>query len=112
MVQPDKHLAGLRLASRALYVLAVISLVVGALIALSLANGAAAVPAVTLGLQSPVLKPVWDMLVSWLRLLGVLLFLGSLLVSAVVATCGLLLSRSVKLSERVERLEATFESQL
>lgn len=106
MFQPDKHLPVLRLASRVLYVLAVIGLVVGALMALSLANGAAAVPAVTLGLQSPLLKPFWDMMVSGLRLFGVLLFLGSVLVSAVIATCGLLLARSVSLSLRVQALEA------
>jgi hypothetical protein len=92
-----------------LYVLAAIVVGLGAYMGLAFANARAALWGITIPFQSPALSPLWDALASALVFVGIVLFVVSLIVSALLVICGLLLRRSATLGQRVQQLEAALE---
>ncbi len=96
---------GLRVLSWVLYVIAVVVLALSIMAGLSVGSASAVVPAATIGLQSPALRPMWDALVDGLRWLGVLLFSLGFTISLLFACCGLLLGYTAGLERRLARME-------
>lgn len=93
----------------ALYVLAGVVLALGAYAGLALANASATLRAATIVFQSPALSPLWDGIGSGLRFGGAVLFVVSLMLSALLFACARLLRRSATLAQRIGRLEAALE---
>lgn len=106
MNPPGRRFTALKVLSIVLYVLAAIVFVLGIFTAISLANAAAIVPGATIAFQVPGLRPFWDVLVSGLRTVGLVIFGIALITSALMAACALLLWRSATLSLRIQRIEA------
>ena len=96
-----------KLVSWGLYAMALAVFGLGILGGLSVANASAAIPAATIGFQSPAFKPLWDELVLWLNIAGGLVVAGSLLMGLTFAAVGLLLTRALTLEQRVHQLEST-----
>jgi hypothetical protein len=88
-----------------MYALAALLLIASILLGLSVGSASAAIPAATIGFQSPALKPVWDALVSGLQFLGMLVFSGGLLLALLISSIGLLVGRIANLECRISRLE-------
>jgi len=88
-----------------MYALAALLLIASILLGLSVSGASAAIPAATIGFQSPALKPVWDALVSGLQLLGVLVFGGGLTLAILIFGIGLLVGRVANLECRISQLE-------
>ena len=96
---------GLRVLSWVLYAIAVVVLALSIMAGLSVGSASAVVPAATIGLQSPALRPMWDALVDGLRWLGVLLFSLGFTISLLFACCGLLLGHTAGLERRLAHIE-------
>lgn len=94
-----------RLSSWAFYLAALLAVAAAVLAGLSVANASSAIPAATIGFQSPLFKPFWDMIVSSFRVAGGLIVVSGLLVAALLFAFGLMLARARALTARVERLE-------
>jgi hypothetical protein len=94
-----------RLASWVFYLAALLAVATAVLAGLSVANASSAIPAATIGFQSPLFKPFWDMIVSSFRVAGGLIVVSGLLVAALLVAFGLMLARARALTTRVERLE-------
>ena len=93
-----------------LYGLAALLLIASILLGLSVSGASTAIPAATIGFQSPALKPVWDALVSGLQFLGVLVFGGGTTLAILLFSIGLLVGRVANLECRIRRLEGTAEA--
>ncbi|MCL4828945.1 MAG: hypothetical protein KJZ95_16390 [Caldilinea sp.] len=93
-----------------MYALAVMLLIVSILLGLSVSGASAAIPAATIGFQSPVLKPIWDALVSGLQFLGVLVFGSGLILATLIFSMGLLMRRIADLEYRISQLAGTVEA--
>lgn len=98
---------GLTMGSWIAWGMAAALLVASILAGLTVGGASAAVPAATIGFQAPVLKPLWDTLVSGLQLLGVLVFVSGLTLSILMFCIGLLLRHAAGLEQRVRLLETT-----
>lgn len=96
-----------RMLSRVMYGMAAVLLIASILLGLSVSGASAAIPAATIGFQSPAIKPVWDALVSALQFLGVLVFGGGLVMAILLLGIGLLIGRIAGLEQRLGKLEAT-----
>jgi hypothetical protein len=105
----DRSTTALTVTSIVLYALAGLVFVGGVYMGLAFANAPAAVRGLTIALQIPALTPLWDALASGLVFTGAIVFVISLAVSTLLIASGLLLRRSVALSQRVQRLEAALE---
>jgi hypothetical protein len=79
------------------------------IMSLAFANAPGALLGATIAFRTPQLAPLWDALASGLSFIGILLFVISLIMSALLLAGGLLLRRSAVLSQRVQRLEAALE---
>ena len=97
----------LSMLSWVLYGLAVLLLIASILLGLSVSGASTAIPAATIGFQSPALKPVWDALVSGLQFLGMLVFGGGLVMAILLFGIGMLVGRVANLECRIRRLEGT-----
>lgn len=93
-----------------MYALAVMLLIVSILLGLSVSGASAAIPAATIGFQSPALKPIWDALVSGLQFLGVLVFGSGLILAILIFSMGLLMRRIADLEYRISQLAGTVEA--
>ena len=106
-VQNERFFRVLRVLAWALSVLAVVVVALGVLMGLSVANASSVIPVATIGFQSPALKPLWDTAVSGLHLLGSLILVSGVIIGLLVFLGGLLLARSLALTQRVQQLERT-----
>lgn len=97
--------SSLKILSIGLYVLAAIVLIAGVILSLSLFNARGAMQGFSFLFQTPALQPFIGLAVQVLVSVGNILLVISLVLSAVLFTCGLLLARNLSLSERVRRLE-------
>ena len=97
---------GLKVWGWLLYCMAAVVALAALLLGLSVGGASAAIPAATIGFQSPLLKPMWDALVSGLQLLGWLVFVAGLVMAALIFCGGMLLANGAALTQRVSRLEA------
>ncbi|MFO7635160.1 MAG: hypothetical protein R6W76_21620 [Caldilinea sp.] len=88
-----------------LYGLATVLLIASILLGLSVSGASAAVPAAAIGFQSPAFKPVWDVMVSGLQLLGLLVFAGGSVLAVLLLSVGMLLGHIVCLERRLNALE-------
>ncbi len=95
-----------------MYALAALLLAASLLLGLSVSGASAAIPAATIGFQSPALKPVWDALVSGLQLLGVLVFGGGATLAVLLFSIGLLIGRIARLECRIRQLEGAADANL
>ncbi len=91
--------------SLACYALAFGVLAGGVLLGLVLTSAAALVPAASSGFLSAPVKPLWDTWLAGLRLLGTVEIAASVLISGLLAACGLLWGRTADLAARVAALE-------
>lgn len=99
-----------RVSSWVFYLAALLAIAAALLAGLSVANASAAIPAATIGFQSPLFKPFWAMIVSGFRMAGGLIVLFGLLGAALLAAFGLLVARMRQLIARVERLEGRLDA--
>lgn len=110
MKTDQKRAHRLSVLSWVMYALAVMLLIVSILLGLSVSGASAAIPAATIGFQSPALKPIWDALVSGLQFLGVLVFGGGLILAILIFSMGLLVGRIADLEYRINQLAGTVEA--
>lgn len=110
MKADQKRAHRLSVLSWVMYALAVMLLIVSILLGLSVSGASAAIPAATIGFQSPALKPIWDALVSGLQFLGVLVFGGGLILAILIFSMGLLVGRIADLEYRINQLAGTVEA--
>lgn len=110
MKTDQKRARRLSVLSWVMYALAAMLLMASILLGLSVSGASAAIPAATIGFQSPAFKPVWDALVSGLQFLGVLVFGGGLILAILIFSIGLLVGRIANLECRISQLEGTAEA--
>ena len=106
LIMETSSARGLKVWSWLLYCMAAVVALAALLLGLSVGGASAAIPAATIGFQSPLLKPLWDALVSGLQLLGWLVFVAGLVMAALIFCGGMLLANGAALTQRVSRLEA------
>jgi hypothetical protein len=112
-METDKHPNDrlLLFLGRMLYVLAIVSLLIGIVCAVGVANFAASLPGLMPMLSAFGPNPLLGMLSQWITssmtMVSVLLFLTSLVISILLFASGKLIIRSRDLALRVARLEET-----
>ncbi len=98
---------GKRVLRTIFYILAVIVLVVGLLLAYSFFYSAPhAIRSAAVIFQSPAFNPIFNQVDALLRTVGTILLIACLLLSGALYGLGRLIGQNIRLLERVEELEA------
>ena len=85
-------------------------LVAGILAGLYIMNISSLLPAATVGLQSPAMKPFWDTLVSGFHVVGSSLLVFGVVLGILLLAVAFLLARNHALVLQLSRLEASLDA--